>query len=137
MPCHLVYSRSVERHDYWALPTRLEAISSNWKFPTARRRPKRRLSLSRLRSTHLHRFVSTADLPDGSQGDVYDAEFAATGAVSDLQLVPGIRFASGRAPLNDDGSITGTPTDSGSFVFEAEATDFSMPTPETATDSFR
>jgi len=74
--------------------------------------------------------ISTTTLPDGVVDEAYNASLTAAGgtppyswSVSDGTLPPGLT-------LNPDGTVTGTPTTSGTYTFTAKVTDAASRTAE-------
>jgi hypothetical protein len=79
--------------------------------------------------------VSTSVLPAGTTGSGYSQVLAAAGGVSPYTW----SIASGSLPpgltLGPDGTISGTPSQTGAFSFTVEVEDSEQPSPDTATGS--
>jgi Putative Ig domain len=80
--------------------------------------------------------ITTASVVSGQAGTVYSATLAASGGTTPYSW----SISSGALPsgltLSSAGTISGTPTASGSFGFTAKVTDSTTPTAQTATKSF-
>ncbi|MFV0458314.1 MAG: putative Ig domain-containing protein [Actinomycetales bacterium] len=67
--------------------------------------------------------ISTTSLPDGTSGSAYSATMAAEGGVADYTYA----LTEGPLPagltLNSNGTVTGTPTEAGTFTVTVEAMD--------------
>jgi hypothetical protein len=79
--------------------------------------------------------ITTASVVSGQEGTVYSATLAASGGTAPYSW----SISSGALPagltLSSAGTISGTPTASGSFSFTAKVTDSTTPTAQTATKS--
>ncbi len=80
--------------------------------------------------------ITTATLPDPQIGVVYGQTIQAAGGLSPYSYA----VTSGALPaglsLAPDGTVSGTPTQAGSFAFTVVATDATQPTPATASRSY-
>ncbi len=80
--------------------------------------------------------ISNASVPSGQVGTAYSTTLAASGGTTPYSWT----ISSGALPagltLSTAGTISGTPTASGSFTFTAKVTDSTTPTAQAATESF-
>jgi putative Ig domain-containing protein len=80
--------------------------------------------------------ISNASVPSGQVGTAYSMTLAALGGTTPYSWT----ISSGALPagltLSTPGTISGTPTASGSFTFTAKVTDSTIPIAQTATESF-
>jgi hypothetical protein len=69
--------------------------------------------------------ATTASLPNGTNGTAYNFSLAASGGQPPYSwsVTPGYAGPPGNLTLNPNGTITGTPTNTGTFYFEARVTD--------------
>ena len=80
--------------------------------------------------------ITTASAPPATLGVPYSVTLAATGGIAPLTWT----IASGALPtglsLSSSGTISGTPSNTGSFFVTIQVTDASTPTPQSTTRSF-
>jgi len=79
--------------------------------------------------------ITTTSVPSGTVGDAYSTTLAATGGTTPYSWSISSGALPGGLTLSTSGTISGTPTASGSFNFTAKVTDSTTPTAQTATQS--
>ena len=80
--------------------------------------------------------ISTSSVPSGQVGTAYSTTLAASGGTTPYSWSISSGALPGGLTLSSAGTISGTPTASGSFTFTAKVTDSTTPTAQTATNSF-
>ncbi len=80
--------------------------------------------------------ISTSSVPSGQVGTAYSATLAAGGGTTPYSWGISSGALPGGVTLSTAGTISGTPTASGSFSFTVKVTDSTTPTAQTATKSF-
>lgn len=81
--------------------------------------------------------IQTSSVPNGLVGSPYSASLSQTGGVSPIHwLISSGKLPTGLTLDTATGAISGTPQQSGSFNFIAQASDSTTPTPQTASQQF-
>jgi Putative Ig domain len=80
--------------------------------------------------------ITTSSVPSGQVGVAYSTALAASGGTTPYSWSISSGALPGGLTLSAAGTISGTPTASGSFSFTAKVTDSTTPTAQTATQAF-
>jgi hypothetical protein len=80
--------------------------------------------------------INTTSVPSGTAGTSYSTSLTASGGTNPYSWTIGSGSLPAGLTLSTAGTISGTPTASGSFTFAAKVTDSTTPTAQTATKSF-
>ncbi|MGB2635563.1 MAG: putative Ig domain-containing protein [Candidatus Acidiferrum sp.] len=80
--------------------------------------------------------ISTSSVPSGQVGTAYSTTLAASGGTTPYTWNVSSGALPGGVTLSTGGTISGTPTASGSFSFTVKVTDSTTPTAQTASKSF-